>query len=136
MPPLPSDRQLLARSIMTVKPRVRNEEIDLMFESGSQPVEEPGMRVTRSIMPPYSGEPRQSDRKPASVQCKLVFGQQGSLRSKGLSVVAIVRIGLGSGLLSLMLSFTVVCIWLRVTDLKMAAEQEGKITQLIPEQEG
>ncbi|KAK1410337.1 hypothetical protein QVD17_36872 [Tagetes erecta] len=57
----------------------------------------------------------------------------GPMKSKGLSVVAIVGIGLGSGLLSLMLSFTVVCVWLRVTDQKMVAEQEGKITQLMPE---
>ncbi|KAI3798958.1 hypothetical protein L1987_34245 [Smallanthus sonchifolius] len=57
----------------------------------------------------------------------------GPMKSKGLSVVAIVGIGLGSGLLSLMLSFTVVCVWLRVTDQKMAAEQESKISQLMPE---
>ncbi|KAF5769613.1 putative non-specific serine/threonine protein kinase [Helianthus annuus] len=57
----------------------------------------------------------------------------GPMKNKGLSVVAIVGIGLGSGLVSLMLSFTVVCVWLRVTDQKMAAEQEGKITQLMPE---
>ncbi|KAL4590151.1 hypothetical protein LXL04_003072 [Taraxacum kok-saghyz] len=46
----------------------------------------------------------------------------GPMKSKGLSLVAIVGIGLGSGLLS----FTVVCVWLRVTEQKMAAEQEGK----------
>ncbi|CAI9272454.1 unnamed protein product [Lactuca saligna] len=57
----------------------------------------------------------------------------GPMKSKGLSVVAIVGIGLGSGLLSLVLSFTVVCVWLRVTEKKMAAEQEGKISQLMPE---
>ncbi|KAI3794149.1 hypothetical protein L1987_36777 [Smallanthus sonchifolius] len=57
----------------------------------------------------------------------------GPMKSRGLSVVAIVGIGLGSGLLSLMLSFTVVCVWLRVTDQKMAAEQESKISQLMPE---
>ncbi|KVI08935.1 leucine-rich repeat protein 1-like [Cynara cardunculus var. scolymus] len=57
----------------------------------------------------------------------------GPMRSKGLSVVVIVGIGLGSGLLSLVLSFTVVCVWLRVTENRMAAEQEGKITQLMPE---
>ena len=50
----------------------------------------------------------------------------GPMKSKGLSLVAIVRIGLGSGLLSLVLSFTVVCVWLRVTERKLAAEQEGK----------
>ncbi|KAL7612199.1 receptor-like protein 44 [Lactuca sativa] len=57
----------------------------------------------------------------------------GPMKSKGLSVVAIVGIGLGSGLLSLVLSFTVVCVWLRVSEKKMAAEQEGKISQLMPE---
>lgn len=56
------------------------------------------------------------------------------LKNKGLSILAIVGIGLGSGLLSLVLSFTAVCIWLRVTDRKTAsAEQEGKITQLMPD---
>lgn len=54
------------------------------------------------------------------------------LKNKGLSVMAIVGIGLGSGFLSLVLSFTAVCIWLRVAEEKMAAE-EGKITQLMPE---
>ncbi|XP_023754676.1 receptor-like protein 44 [Lactuca sativa] len=49
------------------------------------------------------------------------------MKSKGLSVVAIVGIGLGSGLLSLALSFTAVCVWLRATEQKTAAEQEGKI---------
>lgn len=57
----------------------------------------------------------------------------GPMKSKGLSVVVIVAIGLGSGLLSLILSFTVVCIWLRVNDKKMADEQEGKITQMMPD---
>ncbi|XP_028079697.1 receptor-like protein 44 [Camellia sinensis] len=38
------------------------------------------------------------------------------LKSKGLSIMAIVGIGLGSGLLSLVLSFSVVCIWLRVSE--------------------
>ncbi|XAR51400.1 Non-specific serine/threonine protein kinase [Bertholletia excelsa] len=54
------------------------------------------------------------------------------LKTKGLSVMAIVGIGLGSGLLSLVLSFTAVCIWLRVTEQKMANE-EGKISQLMPD---
>eukprot|EP01018_Ginkgo_biloba_P014918 Gb_00095 [translate_table: standard] len=53
-------------------------------------------------------------------------------KSHGLSVLAIVGIGLGSGLLSLVVSFTAVCIWLRVTEQGLAAE-EGKITQLMPE---
>ncbi|KAG9440655.1 hypothetical protein H6P81_020820 [Aristolochia fimbriata] len=54
------------------------------------------------------------------------------LKSKGLSVMAIVGIGLGSGLLSLVLSFTAVCIWLRVTEQGMTGE-EGKIAQLMPD---
>ena len=52
------------------------------------------------------------------------------MRSKGLSVLAIVGIGLGSGLLSLVLSFTAVCVWLKISEQKMAAE-EGKISQLM-----
>lgn len=55
------------------------------------------------------------------------------MKNKGLSVLAIVGIGLGSGLLSLVLSFSVVCIWLRVTEHKTAADQEGKISQLMPD---
>lgn len=54
------------------------------------------------------------------------------LRNKGLSVLAIVGIGLGSGLASLVLSFTGVCIWLKVTDRKMTLE-EGKINHLMPD---
>ncbi|KAL6961301.1 Receptor-like protein 44 [Sarracenia purpurea var. burkii] len=54
------------------------------------------------------------------------------MKSKGLSVMAIVGIGLGSGFLSLVLSFTAVCLWLRVSEQKMAVE-EGKITQLTPD---
>lgn len=54
------------------------------------------------------------------------------MRSKGLSVLAIVGIGLGSGLLSLVLSFTAVCVWLKISEQKMAAE-EGKISQLMPD---
>ncbi|GAB4846852.1 Receptor-like protein 57 [Ancistrocladus abbreviatus] len=53
-------------------------------------------------------------------------------KSRGLSVLAIVGIGLGSGLLSLVVSFTAVCIWLKITEQKMANE-EGKITQLMPD---
>lgn len=53
-------------------------------------------------------------------------------KSHNLPVLAIVGIGLGSGLLSLCLSFTAVCIWLRVTEQRLAAE-EGKISQLVPE---
>ncbi|CAA3011426.1 inactive LRR receptor-like serine threonine-kinase BIR2 [Olea europaea subsp. europaea] len=49
-----------------------------------------------------------------------------AMKSKGLSVMAIVGIGLGSGLLSLVLSFSAVCIWLRVTEQKVENE-EGKI---------
>ncbi|XP_058069687.1 receptor-like protein 44 [Magnolia sinica] len=55
------------------------------------------------------------------------------LRNRNLSVMAIVGIGLGSGFLSLVLSFTAVCIWLRVTEERMAAAEEGKISQLMPD---
>ncbi|CAM6103255.1 unnamed protein product [Calypogeia fissa] len=55
-------------------------------------------------------------------------------KNHNLSVLAIVGIGLGSGMLSLILSFTAVCIWLRVTEQKNAAE-EGKISQLMPDDE-
>ncbi|KAI4327314.1 hypothetical protein L6164_019790 [Bauhinia variegata] len=54
------------------------------------------------------------------------------LKTKGLSIMAIVGIGLGSGLASLVLSFTGVCIWLKVTERKMSLE-EGKISQLMPD---
>ncbi|KAI3462663.1 hypothetical protein Pfo_019326 [Paulownia fortunei] len=54
------------------------------------------------------------------------------MKSKGLSILAIVGIGLGSGFVSLVLSFTAVCIWLRVTEQKLANE-EGKISQLMPD---
>ncbi|PIN13037.1 Non-specific serine/threonine protein kinase [Handroanthus impetiginosus] len=54
------------------------------------------------------------------------------MKSKGLSVLAIVGIGLGSGFVSLVLSFTAVCIWLRVTEKKLAND-EGKISQLMPD---
>lgn len=54
------------------------------------------------------------------------------MKDKGLSVLAIVGIGLGSGLVSLLLSFTAVCIWLKVTEHKMVSD-EGKISQLMPD---
>ncbi|KAK8517447.1 hypothetical protein V6N13_127625 [Hibiscus sabdariffa] len=54
------------------------------------------------------------------------------MKSKGLSVLVIVGIGLGSGLASLVLSFTGVCIWLKITEEKMAAE-EGKVSQIMPD---
>ncbi|KAJ7952716.1 Leucine-rich receptor-like kinase family protein [Quillaja saponaria] len=54
------------------------------------------------------------------------------LKNKGLSILAIVGIGLGSGFASLVLSFTGVCIWLKFTERKMATE-EGKISQLMPD---
>lgn len=54
------------------------------------------------------------------------------LKNKGLSVLAIVGIGLGSGFASLVLSFTGVCIWLKITERKMALE-EGKINHLMPD---
>lgn len=53
-------------------------------------------------------------------------------KSHSLTILAIVGIGLGSGFLSLIVSFTAVCIWLRVTEQRLAAE-EGKISQLVPE---
>ncbi|XP_027157646.1 receptor-like protein 44 [Coffea eugenioides] len=55
------------------------------------------------------------------------------IRSKGLSVLAIVGIGLGSGLLSLVLSFAAISVWLKISEQKMAAEEEGKISQLMPD---
>ncbi|XP_068342892.1 receptor-like protein 44 [Pyrus communis] len=54
------------------------------------------------------------------------------LKSKGLSVLSIVGIGLGSGFASLVLSFTGVCIWLKITERKMVLE-EGKISHLMPD---
>ncbi|OAY35638.1 receptor-like protein 44 [Manihot esculenta] len=54
------------------------------------------------------------------------------MKSKGLSVLTIVGIGLGSGFASLVLSFTGVCIWLKITEQKMALE-EGKNSQLMPD---
>lgn len=57
------------------------------------------------------------------------------LRTRGLSVLAIVGIGLGSGLLSLVLSFSAVCLWLRATDRTAATTpgEEGKISHLMPD---
>ncbi|KAI7747382.1 hypothetical protein M8C21_002303 [Ambrosia artemisiifolia] len=57
----------------------------------------------------------------------------GPMRNKGLSVLAIVAIGLGSGLLSLVLSFTVVCVWLRSMERKRAKEEEGKVQNMMPD---
>ncbi|XP_074572166.1 receptor-like protein 44 [Curcuma longa] len=55
-------------------------------------------------------------------------------RSGGLSVLAVVGIGLASGLLSLVLSFTAVCIWLRLTDrAALLPGEEAKISSLMPE---
>ncbi|XP_073147398.1 receptor-like protein 44 [Henckelia pumila] len=54
------------------------------------------------------------------------------LKNKGLSILAIVGIGLGSGFISLVLSFTAVCIWLRVSEQKLANE-EGKNSQFMPD---
>ncbi|PWA89896.1 Leucine-rich repeat-containing protein [Artemisia annua] len=50
-----------------------------------------------------------------------------------LSVVAIVCVGLGSGLLSLVFSFSVVCVWLRLSDAKRENEQQGKARELMPD---
>ncbi|KAF5798792.1 putative non-specific serine/threonine protein kinase [Helianthus annuus] len=58
----------------------------------------------------------------------------GPMKSRsGLPVLLIVGIGLGSGLISLVLSFVVTCVWLKVTDQKLAAEHQGKINELMPE---
>ncbi|KAJ0500062.1 putative non-specific serine/threonine protein kinase [Helianthus annuus] len=57
----------------------------------------------------------------------------GPMKSKGLSVLAIVAIGLGSGLLSLVLSFTVVCVWLRSVEKKRGVEEEGKVQNMMPD---
>uniref|UniRef100_A0A2P2IL58 Uncharacterized protein n=1 Tax=Rhizophora mucronata TaxID=61149 RepID=A0A2P2IL58_RHIMU len=54
------------------------------------------------------------------------------MKNKGLSVLAIVGIGLGSGFASLVLSFTGVCIWLKITEQKTALE-EAKVSQLMPD---
>uniref|UniRef100_A0ACD5XXX8 Uncharacterized protein n=1 Tax=Avena sativa TaxID=4498 RepID=A0ACD5XXX8_AVESA len=55
------------------------------------------------------------------------------MRGHGLSVLNIVGIGLGSGLLSLVLSFSAVCIWLRSTDRTATAPgEEGKISHIMP----
>ncbi|KAL5201608.1 hypothetical protein ABZP36_035962 [Zizania latifolia] len=56
------------------------------------------------------------------------------LRAHELSVLAIVGIGLGSGLLSLLLSFSAVCLWLRATDRTATMPgEEGKISHLMPD---
>ncbi|KAK9670222.1 hypothetical protein RND81_13G187300 [Saponaria officinalis] len=52
---------------------------------------------------------------------------------RGLSVMAIVGIGVGSGLLSLVISFTIVCVWLKVSEQKMAAAQEAKVGSFMPD---
>ncbi|KAJ7565879.1 hypothetical protein O6H91_02G079000 [Diphasiastrum complanatum] len=54
------------------------------------------------------------------------------LKQYNLSVLAIIGIGLGSGILSLILSFMAVCIWLRAAEQRLTAE-EGKISQLVLE---
>ncbi|RYR58088.1 hypothetical protein Ahy_A05g023773 [Arachis hypogaea] len=53
------------------------------------------------------------------------------IKTRGLSILAIVGIGFGSGLASLVFSFTRVCIWLKVTEHKKVLD-EGKISQLMP----
>lgn len=53
-------------------------------------------------------------------------------QTSGLSVMAIVGIGLASGLVSLVVSSLAVCLWLRVTEQGYAA-QEGKISHLMSE---
>ncbi|ESQ31267.1 hypothetical protein EUTSA_v10005320mg [Eutrema salsugineum] len=64
---------------------------------------------------------------------KKLFGYPlEEMKSKGLSVMAIVGIGLGSGIASLVISFTGVCIWLKITERKME-EEEGKISHSMPD---
>ncbi|KAK8962966.1 hypothetical protein KSP40_PGU020186 [Platanthera guangdongensis] len=59
------------------------------------------------------------------------------MRGRGLSVLAIVGIGFGSGMLSLVLSFTAVCIWLRATERPPAGGmlngEDGKISHHVPD---
>lgn len=62
------------------------------------------------------------------------------MRGRGLSALSIVGIGFGSGMLSLVLSFTAVCIWLRVTEQSSApvggivsGGEDGKISHLMPD---
>ncbi|KAL6638932.1 hypothetical protein ACP70R_023568 [Stipagrostis hirtigluma subsp. patula] len=56
------------------------------------------------------------------------------MRPRGLSVLAIVGIGLGSGLLSLVLSFSAVCLWLRATDRTATMPgDDAKISHLMPD---
>ncbi|KAH0450998.1 hypothetical protein IEQ34_021690 [Dendrobium chrysotoxum] len=61
------------------------------------------------------------------------------MRGRGLSVLAIVGIGLGSGMISLVLSFTAVCIWLRITEQNSATaggvmnDDDGKISHAMPD---
>ncbi|CAA0839701.1 receptor like protein 44 [Striga hermonthica] len=54
------------------------------------------------------------------------------MKNRGLSVMAIVGIGLGSGLISLVLSFTAVCVWLRFSE-KKSENEEGKIGGFMPD---
>lgn len=58
--------------------------------------------------------------------------------ARALSVWAIVAIGLASGMLSLVLSFTAVCLWLRLADrralmMPAAAADDHKISHLMPD---
>ncbi|VVB18169.1 unnamed protein product [Arabis nemorensis] len=63
---------------------------------------------------------------------KKLFGYPlEEMKNRGLSVMAIVGIGLGSGIVSLVISFTGVCIWLRITEKRME-EEEGKISHSMP----
>ncbi|VFQ69125.1 unnamed protein product [Cuscuta campestris] len=49
-----------------------------------------------------------------------------SRKRNGLSVLTIVGIGLGSGLLSLLVSFSAVCMWLRASESRTASD-DGKV---------
>lgn len=58
-------------------------------------------------------------------------------KGRGLSVLEIVGIGFGSGVLSLVLSFSAVCIWIRVTERNVAGGmlegEDGKISHHMPD---
>ncbi|MCO5550326.1 hypothetical protein L7F22_003810 [Adiantum nelumboides] len=49
-----------------------------------------------------------------------------------LSLIEIIGIGLASGIFSLSVSFTVVCLWLRISEQRRAAD-EGRISELMAE---
>lgn len=66
------------------------------------------------------------------LECELFCGKQGIVWKPVASVMAIAGIELARDMLSVVVSFTAVCIWLRVMEQGYAAE-EGKITHLMLE---